>query len=120
MSSIINKANLKYTLLNETYERNAEATVTSITNNVVMNKIGSPNTVTTGSIITYTVTINVGSTTVCITNGTFKDELPSSISFVAGSLKVNNVATTGDITVGIPITLTAGSTTTIEYKCTVL
>lgn len=73
-----------------------------------------------GDTLTYTVRLDNTTGTADATNVVFKDAVPPGTSFLAGSLTVNSVATTGDPTVGVNVgTVAAGAVKTVSFKVVV-
>lgn len=73
-----------------------------------------------GDTLTYTVKLDNTTGTADATNVVFKDTAPPGTSFLAGSLTVNNVATTGDPAVGVNVgSVAAGAVKTVSFKVVV-
>lgn len=120
-NTITNTANYLFNSGSSEYSKNATATVTKKvdpTTLITMTKSASPSTVKTGDTITYTVNINIGAVDPVLTNQRIVDNIPSGLTFVTGSLKVNGTATAGTPT-NLSVSFNTSSNNTIEYKCTV-
>lgn len=119
MPSIVNSAVLDYIQLGNPFQKRSSATITKVDNIVSFNKTAAPLTVTTGNTVTYTIIITPSAYTTDITGANIKDVIPNGLTLVPNSLKVDGVANSGNLVTGVPLTLSPGKSTTVEYKCTV-
>ena len=119
-TTITNTVNYGFKQSGTDYTKSASATITRVVNPTTLisiAKVGSPSSVASGGVVNFTVTVTLGDVGV-LTNQVLTDILPTGLTYVAGSLKVDNVATSGT-PASISVNFLENTTHTITYQCTV-
>ncbi|MGL4875834.1 MAG: DUF11 domain-containing protein [Clostridium sp.] len=124
---IINTALINYksalpntTTLNDLNTISNVASLAIGSNNILFNKSTDKYFYTIGDTITYTISIsNQGS--VDLINSVLYDTLPTNLSFIANSVKINGISDSSSPIIGIPLnTIPINSTSTITFNAKII
>ena len=121
-TTLKNKASFVIPSVGTTNSNEVIATVLQFNVIKKQNSVTTPINVQTGDTVTYTVEIT-NPTTSAISNISFSDTIPTGMTYITGSFKVNSSVVSPTITGQVLsynlTSLNASATTTIEFKVTV-